>query len=92
MPAAATGGATVWCNGTRAGRLAGGPDWATTSVELPAAAARAGVNWITFRWPVPAPDAAACWAADAAALARGEFPSVLPVFGEIFHATLSLAG
>jgi hypothetical protein len=86
------GSAVVSCNGTRLAELPARRRWATGHVTLPSRAARSGVNWVSFTWPVPEDDAGAGRDADAAALARGEFPDVLPVFGEIFHGLLTLAG
>jgi hypothetical protein len=47
---------------------------------------------VSFTWPVPEHDASAYRDAYAAALACGEFPDILPMFGEIFHGLLTLAG
>jgi hypothetical protein len=66
--------------------------WSGSQISLPAGVTRPGVNWLSFCWPVPGPDVAACLDSDAAALACGGFPAVLPVFGEIYHAVLTAAG
>lgn len=93
MPAGPPGGsATVSCNGTRLAELPVRRQWTAGHVTLPSRAARGGVNWVSFAWPVPEHDASACRDADAAALARGDFPDILPVFGEIFHGLLTRAG
>ncbi|HLX48075.1 MAG TPA: hypothetical protein VKS82_07070 [Streptosporangiaceae bacterium] len=90
MPTPVSGAVSVSCNDTGIGELQAQRRWSSESVGVPAGAVRPGVNWISFDWPVAQPDADACYAADATALACGEFPTVLPVFGEIFHAVLRM--
>lgn len=79
-------GAAVEVNGVRVGTLAYTDDWLTERLEVPSGVTRAGVNWIAIDWPVPHIDDVAMWEADASALARRQFPSVLPVFGALFEA------
>jgi len=92
MPAAPDGSpdATVTLNAVPVGTLPTGRDWASAAIELSEPAGRAGVNWVTIGWPVPAPDAEPVYAAGAAALDRGEYPEVLPVFGELFDTRIRL--
>jgi hypothetical protein len=83
--------AEVSLNGEPLGRLAASGGWAQARFELPAAVTRAGMNWLRIRWPVPVIDTRRRHAAGAAALGRDAFPDVLPVFGELFDARVTLA-
>jgi hypothetical protein len=86
-PGAAAG---VMVNDRQVGTLAPAASWVTATVPIPAQVLQPGVNWLHVRWPVPVIDAARKQADDAAAMTRGEFPYVLPVFGELFDASLAL--
>ncbi len=55
-------------------------------MDLPSYAVRPGVNDLEVHWPVPYEDLDERHALDAAALRRGQFPYVLPLFGELFTA------
>lgn len=78
--------AAVFFNDTIVGELPWQDRWTQVIFPLSAASSRPGVNRIAIRWPVPAPDPMACSASDAAALAVGELPYVLPRFGEVYSA------
>ncbi len=82
--------AEISVNDSVVGTVAAHPDWAGVTIEIPASVTRPGVNWVSIRWPVPATDAQAHFAAAATAMARGEFPCVYPVFGELFDARVAL--
>jgi hypothetical protein len=84
------GKAEIAVNGSAVGELPSRPGWTDATLRIHARFTRPGVNRIDIRWPVPAPDAAALLAADAAALARGELPFMLPVFGELFAGWMRL--
>jgi len=83
--------ALVTLNGRAVGSVPSSRKWAPARIVLPADATCAGVNWLSIRWPVPVLDGEARLAADLAAMGRGEFPYVLPVFGELFDARVRLA-
>jgi hypothetical protein len=89
-PGPATGTLTVLYNGVAVDALTTGPAWTDHAVALPAATARAGINRIDIWWPIPVTDLPAQIARDAAALARGQFPDVLPTFGQLFTARVRL--
>jgi hypothetical protein len=91
MPHAPAGSAAqVSLNGERLGTLAASRSWAQARFELPAPLTRTGMNWLRIHWPVPVIDTGPRHAADAAVLGRDEFPDVLPVFGELFDARVTL--
>lgn len=91
MPDAPAGTtADLLVNGAVVATLPSCPQWTSTAAAVDGRLTRRGVNQTGVRWPVPAPDPAACHRADAEALERGEFPSVLPVFGELFEARVLL--
>jgi hypothetical protein len=90
MPAPARSAATVTVNGQDIGMIPPSPRWATASVGCPSAVILPGVNQLSIRWPVPQVTAGDRQARDASAMARGEFPYVLPVYGELFEASLAL--
>jgi hypothetical protein len=83
---AAESAACVHLNGAFLGELTASRTWTTTTLSGAQPATRAGVNRLDIRWPVPAADLADRLASDGAALRRGEFPYVLPLFGEVFRA------
>jgi hypothetical protein len=80
----------VSLNDVPLGTLAASMRWVDARFDLPAQATRAGMNWLSIRWPVPVIDTAQRYAADAAVLDRAAFPDVLPVFGELFDARVTL--
>jgi hypothetical protein len=82
--------ATVAVNGTPVGTLPPAASWMPARLEIPAAALRPGVNWLTIDWPIPGIEAEHALAADLSAISRGEFPFMLPVFGELFDARITL--
>ena len=82
------GSVLVRVNGTQMASFASAPRWSTTELLVPASALRAGLNLIDVVWPGPAVTWETRIAQDADALARGEHPYVLPVFGELFSARL----
>lgn len=87
------GAAQVLVNGVALAALPVRPRWTDVTLQIPAALTRPGVNRVQLRWPVPAPASRETGATgrrenDAAALARGQFPYVLPIFGELFTALL----
>jgi hypothetical protein len=88
---AATGpDATVAVNDQLLGTLPPATGWTAARLEIPAAALRPGVNWLSIDWPEPDIDAERALAADCSAMARGELPFMLPVFGELFDARVTL--
>jgi hypothetical protein len=88
---AATGpDATVAVNGNLVGTLPPAASRTPARLEIPAAALRPGVNWLSIDWPIPDIDAERALAADCSAMARGEFTFMLPVFGELFDARITL--
>jgi hypothetical protein len=90
MPAPARSAATVAVNGQDIGTLPASPRWATAALGCPPAVIRPGVNQLSIDWPVPEVTAGNRQAGDASAMARGEFPYVLPVYGELFEASVAL--
>lgn len=90
MPAPARSAATVTVNGQDIGTIPPSPRWATAALDCPPAAILPGINRLSIRWPVPQVAADDRQARDASAMARGEFPYVLPVYGELFEASLAL--
>ncbi len=88
-PAGST--AQVSLNGEPLGSLDSSTSWAQARFGLPAQATRTGMNWLHIAWPVPLIDAGPRYAAGAAALDRRVWPDVLPVFGELFDARVTLA-
>jgi hypothetical protein len=83
------GVAHVEVNGTLIGDLAFARQWSSARLLIDVAAS--GVNQIAIRWPIGILDYCGRRDADAATLARGDYPYVLPVFGEIFSARLRSA-
>jgi hypothetical protein len=83
--------ADVSLNEEPLGTLAASRSWAKARFELPAQVTRTGMNWLRIRWPVPVIDTGRRYAAGAAVLDRCAFPEVLPVFGELFDARVTLA-
>jgi hypothetical protein len=83
-------GATVAVNGKLVGTLPPAASWTPARLEIPATVLRPGVNWLSIDWPIPDIDAERALAADCSAMARGEFPFMLPVFGELYDARITL--
>ena len=48
------------------------------------------MNWLTITWPVPLIDTGPRYAAAAAVLDRGTFPDILPAFGDLYNAHITL--
>jgi hypothetical protein len=90
--AAAAPDATVTVNDHLVGTLPPAASWMTARLEVPAAALRPGVNWLSIDWPDPDIDAERALTADCSAMARGELPFMLPAFGELFDARVTLSG
>jgi hypothetical protein len=88
--AAAGPDATVTVNDQLVGTLPPAARWTPARLEIPAAALRPGVNWLGIDWPDPDIDAERALAADRSAMARGELPFMLPAFGELFDARVTL--
>jgi hypothetical protein len=82
--------AEISVNDSAVGTIGAHPGWTGAAIEIPASVTRPGVNWVSIRWPVPATDAEEHFGAAATAMARGEFPCVFPVFGELFDARIAL--
>jgi hypothetical protein len=92
MPDAPAGSAAqVSLNDQPLGTLAASTSWAQARFTLPVQATRSRMNWLHIHWPVPAIDTRQRYADGAAALDHGAFPDVLPIFGELFDAQVSLA-
>jgi hypothetical protein len=88
---AATGpDATVTVNDQIVGTLPPAVSWTPARLEIPAAALRPGVNWLYIDWPVPDVDGERALMADRSAMARGELPFMLPQFGGLFDARVTL--
>jgi hypothetical protein len=83
-------GATVAVNGNLVGTLPPAASWTPARLDIPATALRPGVNWLSIDWPAPDIDAERALAADCSAMARGEPPFMLPEFGELFDARVTL--
>lgn len=81
------GPAAVRFNGELVGTLGSAPGWRVTELPVPRVATWAGLNLIEVSWPGPAVSYRSRIDADADALARGEHPYVLPIFGELFSVT-----
>jgi len=90
MPGPARSAAAVTVNGTDIGTIPPSPRWATASLGCPAAVIRPGVNELSISWPVPQVVDGDRQARDVSAMTRGELPYVLPVYGELFEASLAL--
>jgi hypothetical protein len=77
----------VRVNGHLAGEFVATAAWGAAELAVPAGMTKAGVNVIEMAWP----GAAVSWRSrieqDSGALARGEHPYVLPIFGELYSVT-----
>lgn len=85
-----TASATVRVNGHRIGQCAAANAWTDTTFAIPDGVLRAGVNSVEIDWPTGGADWADRRVADAAALARGDYPVVLGVQGELFELLVTL--
>ena len=83
--------AVVLVNGVESGRFEAVRGWKATEIAVPASALRPGANLVEIGWPGPAVGWETRIAEDTAALARGEQPYVLPIFGELFSVTIENA-
>jgi hypothetical protein len=91
MPDAPDGpSAQIALNDQPLGTLTTSANWAKARLELPAQLTRTGMNWLHITWPVPVIDTAPRYAAAADILDRGTFPDILPVFGELYDAQVTL--
>jgi hypothetical protein len=89
-PAQVSPAAQVTLNDQPLGTLTASATWAQAHLTLPAHLTRTGMNWLRITWPVPTIDTGPRYAAAAAVLDRGTFPDLLPVFGELYEARLTL--
>jgi hypothetical protein len=79
--------APVRLNGQPLGELPAAPGWHRTDLAITAGLTQAGMNLIEVIWPGPAVGWQTRLDDDASALARGEQPYVLPIFGELYSVT-----
>lgn len=79
-----TGSVVVAINGTVIGTVPPASKWSSVDLDIPRERTRRGVNTITVRWCIPTTPPGAPAAADANRMNRGEYPFVLPIFGELF--------
>ncbi|MCA1217117.1 hypothetical protein [Streptomyces sp. 8L] len=86
VPAAIRAGdcAAVFLNGHHLGELPGGPHWTSADLLVGPEVLRDGVNRIEVRWPCGGNDWADRRVEDACRLARGDYPVVRAVQGELF--------
>ncbi|HEX2046200.1 MAG TPA: hypothetical protein VHF27_00445 [Acidimicrobiales bacterium] len=70
--------------GRAVARVRASSRWETYDVDVPAGVLHRGVNRMILEWCAAAPRAAGSLEAAARQLERGEFPDVLPVFGEVY--------
>ncbi len=89
-PHAAAGGSVGVCvDGAAVIELPVSRPWARHRMLLPVRRWSSGVHVLGFRWPVSQPDHGAAIEADASALDRRQFPTVFPVYGELYAARLT---
>ncbi|WP_432157578.1 hypothetical protein [Streptomyces sp. bgisy153] len=82
--------ATVLANGTEIGNLPVATDgWRRLRLAVPASVVRTGGNRLVIHWPLGGAQWQVRRTSDAAAMARSEFPMVLPVQGELFEAVFA---
>jgi hypothetical protein len=79
----------VVVGGVPVGTFASSAEWTVDGFDVPAAATTAGLNVVEVRWPGPTMTLAERIDQDVDALARGEQPYVLPMFGELYSVTFS---
>ncbi|MPQ96896.1 hypothetical protein GB931_02950 [Modestobacter sp. I12A-02628] len=82
----------VGCNSARLAGPEASRSWSTVRLSIAAAQTKQGVNRIRISWPVPRQDTEAAICADADALETGEFPMIVPVFGELYDARIQITG
>jgi hypothetical protein len=82
----ADGPAHVEVNGAPIGTLPFVREWSSARLRLTVGAP--GIAYLDIGWPLGAVDYDGRRSADTAALSRGDFPYVLPVFGELYSARL----
>ncbi len=91
MPNAPRGDrAPVSLNDRPIGTLTATDRWSGVEFALPQNATRVGVNRVRVRWPVPEVDQRRWRDTETAAIGRGAAMRVLPVFGELFEALVSI--
>jgi hypothetical protein len=90
VPAALDPGSTVFVevNGRSIGAFPPPADWAEVEFGIPAGALLTGTNHLTVHWPYGGADWADRRVADARALARGDYPTVLGIQGQLFDILL----
>ncbi len=76
-------------NGHLVTRCPATTSWTKTTLAIPDGLLRAGINSLEIGWPTGGADWLARRDQDAAALARGEYPVVLAVQGEVFELLLT---
>lgn len=79
---------TVGVNGRPVAQAPATMSWTNTTLAIPGGLLRDGVNSLEIGWPTGGADWLDRRAGDAAALARGEYPAVLGVQGEVFELLL----
>lgn len=84
--------AVVRVNGARMGEFVSAASWTTSQVAVPGAATRAGLNVVEIAWPGPAVSWRTRVSEDASALARGQHPYVLAIFGELYSVVFCPGG
>ena len=77
----------VRLNGAHVGELVGADRWSAVEFPVPRAMVRTGLNLVEVIWPRAAVSHETRLVQDAEALARGEQPYVLPIFGELYSVT-----
>lgn len=90
VPAALDPGSAVFVevNGRAIGAFPPPADWAEVEFGIPAGALLAGTNDLTIHWPYGGADWADRRIADARALVRGDYPTVLGLQGQLFDILL----
>lgn len=83
---------TVVLNGHRLGDLPSVPSWTSAELRAGSGVLRDGVNRFELRWPCGGDDGAERRLADASRLARGDYPVVRAVQGELFYLTVEMDG
>ena len=90
VPAAAVAGTPIGVavNGHAVGVLEAKDSWTSARLAIPDGLLRDGVNGLELQWPCGGGDWSARRIEDARALARGDYPLVLGVQGELFDLLL----
>jgi hypothetical protein len=81
----------VRLNGRSVGRVSAHHEWETFELHVPAEWPRAGVNLVEVMWPLRPPRWRDELARGARRMERGDFPDVLPAYGELHSFTASAA-